>query len=447
MGYLQSAPNADVNFSDDARDDAEDDAYSTGGHHFFAEPTIQMKVGKIAARSKFAIEYWKLDLEDEDDYFYDATLDTLVPNEKVLWSNDTDLIYMCGQLTFGVRYSAVFPGNDLEHIARRSAHGVVVPHARLRQFQQADAPHDPRRYFKHPTGWVRFLTCSSASRSRSDSWVRRRTDLRTVDMVHGVGSGDRVFPDPRYFMGGVMRLFMKWRHFREGRRHDRDGACRYARRIPAASCSSRQASRAEGLLAEIAPEEGYRKRICPTGVSMRVLRRDHRLAARMIEVDGAGIHDFANPDGVVFRIRCFSRAEGCFSSGASTEAHTGSRFFLALRALQGMWRADGLVYESRSSGFYGLILRNLAEGGAYTSTPGRMVQYPRVLALHVLLFKGRAGFVPKGRIDHVVIVGARRVAGLPGNRHQDGGSSSPKSTTIRMAGIHSTSKSLPATYR
>lgn len=116
MGYLQSYPDAEANFSDDARDDTEDDAYSTGGHHFLAEPTIQMKVGKIAARSKFAIEYWKLDLEDEDDYFYDATLDTLVPNEKVLWSNDTDLIYMSGQLTFGVRYSAVFPGNDLEHM-------------------------------------------------------------------------------------------------------------------------------------------------------------------------------------------------------------------------------------------------------------------------------------------------------------------------------------------
>ncbi|RPI91573.1 MAG: hypothetical protein EHM32_10435 [Spirochaetales bacterium] len=116
MGYLQSAPNADGNFSDDAREDTEDDAYSTGGHHFFAEPTLQMKVGKIAVRSKFAFEYWDLDLEDDDEYFYDATLDTLVPDKKMLWSNDSDLLYMSGQLTLGVRYSAVFPGNDLQHM-------------------------------------------------------------------------------------------------------------------------------------------------------------------------------------------------------------------------------------------------------------------------------------------------------------------------------------------
>ncbi|MCU0846132.1 MAG: hypothetical protein MUC76_14560 [Spirochaetes bacterium] len=116
MGYLQSAPDADVNFSDDARKDTEDDAYSTGGHHFFAEPTLQMKVGKIAVRSKFAFEYWDLDLEEDDEYFYDATLDTLVPDKKMLWSNDSDLLYMSGQLTLGVRYSAVFPGNDLQHM-------------------------------------------------------------------------------------------------------------------------------------------------------------------------------------------------------------------------------------------------------------------------------------------------------------------------------------------
>jgi hypothetical protein len=116
MGYLQSAPDADVNFSDDARKNTEDDAYSTGGHHFFAEPTLQMKVGKIAVRSKFAFEYWDLDLEEDDEYFYDATLDTLVPDKKMLWSNDSDLLYMSGQLTLGVRYSAVFPGNDLQHM-------------------------------------------------------------------------------------------------------------------------------------------------------------------------------------------------------------------------------------------------------------------------------------------------------------------------------------------
>ncbi|HSV98489.1 MAG TPA: hypothetical protein VLM75_16335 [Spirochaetota bacterium] len=119
-GHLQSSSTSEANFSDDARKDNEDNAYSAGGHHFFAEPTLQMKVGKIAVRSKFAFEYWDLKLEDksgiEDKYFYDPSLDTLVPDKKMLWSNDSDLLYMSGQLTLGVRYTAVFPGNDLQHM-------------------------------------------------------------------------------------------------------------------------------------------------------------------------------------------------------------------------------------------------------------------------------------------------------------------------------------------
>jgi hypothetical protein len=85
----------------------------------------------------------------------------------------------------------------------------------------------------------------------------------------------------------------------------------------------------------------------------------------LIEVDGAGIHDFTNPDGVVFRICCFSRADGCFPSGASTEAYTWfPGFSWRCAHCRGCGAQMGWRYESRSSGFYGLILKNLAEGGA-----------------------------------------------------------------------------------
>jgi len=116
MGYLQSTAVKNADYDDDLRKDNEDDAYSTKGHHYFAEPTVQMKVGKIAVRSKFGFEYWDLDLHKKDKYFYDATLDTMVPVKKTVWTNDSDLIYMNGPLALGVRYSAVIPGTDQSHM-------------------------------------------------------------------------------------------------------------------------------------------------------------------------------------------------------------------------------------------------------------------------------------------------------------------------------------------
>jgi hypothetical protein len=116
QGYLQSFPASNADYDDDTMKKNKENAYSTKGHHYFAEPTLQMKVGKIAARSKFGFEYWDMDLHKDDKYFYDATLDTLVPVKKLVWTNDTDLLYMSGQLTLGLRYSAVCPGTDQSHM-------------------------------------------------------------------------------------------------------------------------------------------------------------------------------------------------------------------------------------------------------------------------------------------------------------------------------------------
>ncbi|MCP3103930.1 hypothetical protein LZ198_34145 [Myxococcus sp. K15C18031901] len=112
MGFLQSFPDAFRDFSDDIRQDGEDGAYSTTGHHFFIEPTLQAKVRSIALRTKFAIEYWNVDLRDGGTTFYEATPDTLVPGKGWLFANDTDLIWLGTQWTVGLRYSAVWPRYD-----------------------------------------------------------------------------------------------------------------------------------------------------------------------------------------------------------------------------------------------------------------------------------------------------------------------------------------------
>ena len=116
FGILQSYTESDAAYSDAERADTEDNAYVTNGHHIYIEPMLQMKIGNIAARTKFGIEYWKVDLHGSDDYFYDQTLDTLVPNETFFFTNDSDLLYMNGRLTVGLRFSGVFPGTESSHM-------------------------------------------------------------------------------------------------------------------------------------------------------------------------------------------------------------------------------------------------------------------------------------------------------------------------------------------
>lgn len=109
QGYLQSSPDPRADFSDAARKDGKDFAYSTWGQRLAFEPTLQMKVGSVVLRSKFALEYWRVKLRAGATTFYDATLDTLVPGNGWVVTNDTDLLYLSGPLALGARFSGVWP--------------------------------------------------------------------------------------------------------------------------------------------------------------------------------------------------------------------------------------------------------------------------------------------------------------------------------------------------
>lgn len=114
FGYLQSfpEPTSVYSFEKSVRDANEEAGlnYVTQGHHLFVEPTVQLKAGVVAIRSKTPIEYWSMGLENGDKVFYDATLHTLVPGQGLVVSNDSDLLYVSGKhLTAGLRYSGVFP--------------------------------------------------------------------------------------------------------------------------------------------------------------------------------------------------------------------------------------------------------------------------------------------------------------------------------------------------
>lgn len=109
--YVQSyaEPTDPEGYADDNRADNGDQAYVTNGHHVYIEPTLQAKVGSVAIRSKFAFEWWQMDIEDGDTVWYDATLDTYVPGDGFVVTNDTDVLYLAGDIIAGARLSWVNP--------------------------------------------------------------------------------------------------------------------------------------------------------------------------------------------------------------------------------------------------------------------------------------------------------------------------------------------------
>ena len=109
-GYLQSAPTADVDFSDSALADARDSAYSTGGLHATFEPLLQAKIGPVAIRSRALLGYFDMDLRGGDRVWYEATLDAPLPGIGLTLANDLDVLYVTDfGLTAGLRYSMVAP--------------------------------------------------------------------------------------------------------------------------------------------------------------------------------------------------------------------------------------------------------------------------------------------------------------------------------------------------
>ncbi|MHB8878450.1 MAG: hypothetical protein ACYC8T_32540 [Myxococcaceae bacterium] len=112
FGYLQSTGAPADDYSDSTMATARDakENYATWGMHLLSELLLQAKVGKLAVRNRFALEYWNMNVRAGDRTWYDATLDTLVPADGWVVADDADLIYQAGGgLNVGLRYSFVEP--------------------------------------------------------------------------------------------------------------------------------------------------------------------------------------------------------------------------------------------------------------------------------------------------------------------------------------------------
>src|SRR4051794_31102205 len=94
FSYLQSFPSALSNYSDSEISRLKNSAYTPLGSHFMFEPLVQMKMGPIAFRNRFSVEYWRMNLRSGDTVFYDPTLDTLIPSNGWVLANDMDLLYI-----------------------------------------------------------------------------------------------------------------------------------------------------------------------------------------------------------------------------------------------------------------------------------------------------------------------------------------------------------------
>lgn len=112
FGMLQSFTTPNVDYSDTTMGERRGLGlnYRTFGAHVILEPLFQFRFGNIVVRNKSTFEYWRLRLREGDSVFYDVTVDTLIPNNGWVFTNDLDALYLFKfGLTAGIRYTVVHP--------------------------------------------------------------------------------------------------------------------------------------------------------------------------------------------------------------------------------------------------------------------------------------------------------------------------------------------------
>jgi hypothetical protein len=100
-------------------------------------------------------------------------------------------------------------------------------------------------------------------------------------------------------------------------------------------------------------ERTVRCRACEHPITKRSAR---------LEVDGAHVHERANPAGFLYRIGCFRHAPGCGATGAPSTFFSwfaGYAWQLALCAGCGVHL--GWAFRSSERSFFGLILERLRD--------------------------------------------------------------------------------------
>jgi len=138
FGLLQSFPSANASYSDATLDALADTSRAATALHASIQPMLQARVGPVAVRALFQLDYWDLTLRRGDAVAYEATLDTLLPDRGFTLAADVDVLYVGRPgLAAGVRYSSIHPFYGGEHFtgaADRAAYGGANAHQRIGLF-------------------------------------------------------------------------------------------------------------------------------------------------------------------------------------------------------------------------------------------------------------------------------------------------------------------------
>jgi hypothetical protein len=155
LGYLQSFRTPSANYSDHRLEDLRGTEQTSWIYRASVAPLLQMKFGPIALRSLWQFDYWMLNVRDGDTVAYEATYDTLLPDNGLTISADNDLLYVGKPgLAIGLRHSYVQPLYQRKHFVDggdQDAYDNDNAHHRLGLFAAYTLRDTPQTAFNKPT--------------------------------------------------------------------------------------------------------------------------------------------------------------------------------------------------------------------------------------------------------------------------------------------------------
>jgi hypothetical protein len=198
IGFLQSFKTATANYSDERLRDISALADKSWIIRGSLQPLVQMKLGPIAARARFQLDYWSLALRPGDKVAYEAQLDTLLPDNGFTLSSDEDLLYIGHPgLAIGLRHSWVHPFYRSEHFLNRNdekAYDDDNAHQRLGLLAAYTLYDRPHTAFNKPT------VVLIASWYLSHRWRTGRPDH--TDISGDINNNDFISPWTPYVVVG-----------------------------------------------------------------------------------------------------------------------------------------------------------------------------------------------------------------------------------------------------
>jgi hypothetical protein len=155
LGYLQSFRTPSANYSDHRLNELRGTEQTSTIYRASVAPLLQMKLGPVAVRSLWQLDYWVLNVREGDTVAYEATYDTLLPDRGWTVSADTDLLFVGKPgLAIGVRHSWVKPIYQRKHFVDggdQDAYDDDNAHQRVGLFAAYTLRDTPQVAFNKPT--------------------------------------------------------------------------------------------------------------------------------------------------------------------------------------------------------------------------------------------------------------------------------------------------------